>query len=68
MPGPERARMGGDCSADRDDGLDGRLFAEFPARRFRKTRAIVLRQTNVNVSYRVQAPAKPSSVEVARAR
>ncbi|HXA49589.1 MAG TPA: proton-conducting transporter membrane subunit, partial [Candidatus Acidoferrum sp.] len=30
--------------------------------------ALVLKQTNVNVSYRVQAPAKPNSVEVARAR
>jgi NADH-quinone oxidoreductase subunit M len=30
--------------------------------------ALVLKQTNVNVSYRVQAPPKPNSVEVARAR
>jgi len=30
--------------------------------------ALVLKQTSVNVSYRVQAPAKPDSVEVARAR
>jgi NADH-quinone oxidoreductase subunit M len=30
--------------------------------------ALVLKQTNVNVSYRVQAPVKPESVEVARAR
>ena len=33
-----------------------------------KNTAIVLKQTNVNVSYRVQAPARPDSVEVARAR
>ena len=30
--------------------------------------ALVLKQTSVNVSYRVQAPPKPDSVEVARAR
>jgi NADH-quinone oxidoreductase subunit M len=30
--------------------------------------ALVLKQTNVNVSYRVQAPSKDGSVEVARAR
>ena len=33
-----------------------------------KNTALVLKQTNVNVSYRVQAPAKAHSVEVARAR
>jgi len=33
-----------------------------------KNTALVLKQTNVNVSYRVQAPAKADSVEVARAR
>jgi len=33
-----------------------------------KNTAMVLKQTSVNVSYRVQAPAKPDSVEVARAR
>jgi len=32
-----------------------------------KNTALILKQTNVNVSYRVQAPAKPASEEVARA-
>src|ERR1039458_2538036 len=37
--GPGAARMGGDCAADRDDGVDGSLLAEFPAAREQGHRA-----------------------------